>query len=233
MNVKKITSIFVEGITDVALYRAFLIYKFSYSRLSEREETFVKEDLLKKQIKTELLPCEQVRFLKSSEHIVLIQAKDGYDRLRKFCEEIRNALPRIERKIKDSLLDVKSFFIFDDEIPDDCNNDYFPKFIDIVSQRMPEEIIWSLIDQFWKKRKDVMQVFQKVEHCLKIIEEETENTIGGDVSKRRINFLKSIFGERCHDHLLKELLKGTSLADEMANLLPESVVKRFSEESSD
>ena len=69
-----------------------------------------------------------------------------------------------------------------------------------------------------------------MEHCLQIIENETENTLKGDVNKRRINFLKSIVGERCHDHLLKELLKGTDLAFEMAKLLPESIVRRFSEE---
>jgi hypothetical protein len=233
MNIKKITSIFVEGITDVALYRAFLMYGFSYSTLKEEEEEFVKEDLLKKQIETKLLPPEQARLLKKNGHLVIIQAKCNNSELKKFCNEIKSAIVRIKRKIESTSFNVKSFFVFDDELPEDCNSNEFPEFIEVVHQQTPEKVIWALLDQFLEKRGDIKYIFQKVEHCLKIIESETKNTLKGNVDKRRINFLKSIVGERCHDHLLRELLKGTDLAFEMAKLLPENIVKRFSEESND
>ena len=230
MNINKITSIFVEGVTDVALYRAFLMYGFSYSTLKKKEEEFVKEDLLKKQIKTQILPSDQVRFLKKNDHLVIIQAKSNDNELKKFCNEIKVAVGKIKRNIENTSFNVKSFFVFDDEVPEDCNSSGFPEFIEVVYQQTPEKVIWALVDQFLEKRKNVRDIFQKVEHCLQIIENETENTLKGDVNKRRINFLKSIVGERCHDHLLKELLKGTDLAFEMAKLLPESIVRRFSEE---
>jgi len=228
MNVRKITSIFVEGITDVALYRAFLMYGFSYSILRKEEEEFVKEDLLRKQIKTKLLPSEPVRFLRKDDHLVIIQAKSNNIELERFCNEIKRAIKRIKRKIEGTSFDVKSFFIFDEEIPEGCSSDEFPEFVEVICQQVPEKVIWALVDPFFEKHKDIRSVFQKVEHCLETIESETKSILGGDFNKKRVNFLKSIFGERCHDHLLEKLLKGTDLANEMLKLLPESVVKRFS-----
>jgi hypothetical protein len=198
--------------------------------LEEEEEEFVKEDLLKKQIKLRLLPSEQARFLKKNDHLVIIQAKSNYNELEKFCSEIKTAFKRIKRKIEDTSFNVKSFFVFDEKIPGDCNSNEFPKFIEAVCQQTPEKVIWTLFKQFLEKREDVRNIFQKVEHCLEIIESETKNTLKGNVNKRRINFLKSIVGERCHDHLLSELLKGTGLAFKVAELLPKSIVKRFSKD---
>jgi len=228
MNINKITSIFVEGITDVALYRAFLIYRFSYSKLTESEEEFVKEDILKRQIKTRILPPEPVRFLKKNKHLVIIQAKYNNNELKKFCNEIKGAIVRIKRKIESTSFNVKSFFVFDDEVPEDCNPNEFPEFIEVVCQRTPEEIILSLVDSFLRIR-NIENIFQEMMDCFREI--ENRNPIRGDLNKRKINLLKSIVGERCHDHLLGDLLRGTDLASEMAELLPESIVRRFSEES--
>jgi len=241
-NIKSITSIFVEGVTDVALYRAILMERFSFSTLDFEEEEDLKEEFLKEK-KLSILPINQVRFLKREEELVLIQGKNGYDRLKGFCKEVKNAKKRINRKIREfSPIDIKTFFIFDNDtgVPSECNEE-LPSFLVVTSQQIPENFIFSILGLLFnlsgqmegKKREKIERIkedFHRLKWCFEEVKKRNWNW--KNLEKREINLLKSVIGERCHDHLLQELLrllKKIDAVSEIDYLLPSSIVERFTQ----
>jgi hypothetical protein len=239
IKIERITSIFVEGITDVALYRAILRKRFGFSQLTTEEEIDLKDDLLK-EAELSILPKEQVRFLKRKEELVIIQGKNEYSGLKEFCEWVKDAIPVISRKIGEYSIDIKAFFIFDNDngIPAECEGE-FPPFLVVTSQQLPERIIFSILDLLFnqtgetkgKGREQIIEIkenFQQIKECFERLKEKNKGW--KNLEKREVNLLKSIVGERCHDHLLVELLKLLRKVDSISKidpLLPPQIISRF------
>jgi len=224
-KLEKYTSIFVEGITDVAIYRNFLIHTCHFSRLTEEDEERLRERL--RRIESSLLPYEHVKFVKRENEYVLIKGFGGRGELEKFCSDQKMVPSFVKRKIdeiRDSykIGEIRIFIIFDDSIPENCGEEKTLHPIRIVQQRTPEDIIWNLFRELLKTDKGFSDFFSELNPCLKKIEK-----LGGDIGKRRVNFLKSIIGERCHEHLLEELLKKFKLSAELKKLLPKEIVEAF------
>ena len=215
MRIEKVTSIFVEGVTDVALHRGILKKRFSFKTLEGEEEEVVatlKYELGLKGVK--IVPVEQVRFLKRGSHLIIIQGKQGIIKLRRFCEEVKLARRQISDKIEESGIELKSFFIFDNGIPSQCKET--PNFMITTSQPTPEEFIFNLLENLLFRKKGeiegerVKEEISTLEGSLQQLKscfEQLPLSSTGEIGRKRVNLLKSLIGERCHDHLLDELLE--------------------------
>lgn len=219
---EKIVSIFVEGPTDVEIYRTFLSKCLNFYVNNEKEKTTKRFLQVRREIGS-LFPYENVRYLFKNNTVVLIQAKLGKDKLKNFAENVLESFEDIKRKIDEvqsSLkIRLKSFIIFDKEIPKSLRGkEKFISILTILAQpNLPEEIILNLV----KHCPDICQRFEKLTICWKDLKPE------GDEFKQKVNLLKSLIGERCHAHLLEELIKFTQGCDLVKSLLPQSMVKNI------
>ena len=220
---EKIVSIFVEGPTDVEIYRTFLreCLNFYVDNKKNKKEKTTKRFLQVKIDIESLFPYENVRYLFKNNTVVLIQAKLGEDKLKNFAENVLESFEDIKRKINEvqgSLkIELKSFIIFDKKIPESLRGkEKFVPILTILAQpNLPEEIILNLV----KHCPDICQRFEKLTICWKSLKSE------GDEFKQKVNLLKSLIGERCHAHLLEELIKFTQGCDLVKSLLPQAVLE--------
>jgi hypothetical protein len=221
---KRLVSIFVEGPTDVEIYRIFLRKCYDFCSLSLDKEKEVKKFLRIKIGIESLFPHEYVRFLLKDDILVLLQAKQGKDILKRFTENVVESFKEIKRKIqnvKNSLnIDLISFIIFDKKVPETLDNFRDPEgnLNILYQQNLPEEIIIELV----KNCQNIQQMFEELLRCWEKI-----NDGKGDENKRKVNLLKSLIGERCYSHLLEELIDYLKDCNKLKSLLPEIIVKFF------
>ncbi len=224
-------SIFVEGITDVELYKTFFIKCYGFKLLDSEEEDKFRKGLTRKGIDVEKsefpFPTRRVRLLKNKKQDVYIsiQAKGGKVELQKFAFQI---LDNWDKVYKSKLINfnkvsvnVKSFFVFDEGISPEIVNPDEKYLIVIKQQYLPEDVILDFLEKC-KELKHIKDNFEKLMELWKHLQLHSQND--KTRKKRLVNLLKSLFGERCHSHLFEKLIEKCG-CDEMRKLLPEEITK--------
>jgi len=191
-----------------------MFYKFKLLESKEEQNFIMELERKEKGIDRESefpFPIHRVRLLKCNEIHISIHAKGGKHELEKFASEILNTSKYFESKLKSFEKDgikVKSFFIFDEEIPSDLKKflKRLKKYLVITYQKyLPEDIILNFIRNCENDRLKLVKAnFEKLKELWEGLQPNTPNNRAK--IKRLVNLLKSLEGERCYSHLLEKLI---------------------------
>ncbi len=235
----KLISIFVEGITDVELYQNFITkcYGFRLSSPKKEESLRTKLSAIGVNLGKEFpFPTRRVRLLGKADVYISLQGKGGLENLKRFALTIINSWEEKYKSafkdLKDKNIYIRSFFIFDEKIPDEVYDSYkceIEFFITLTYQKyLPEDIILELFEKCnlqdnHTKFLRLLDCWCQINNIDKVAIEIEKNR--NNYKKQKVNLLKSIVGERCHSHLFDILLGNREkCCERMERYLPEELI---------
>ncbi len=207
-----LATVFVEGTTDVRLYKAIFRGIFNCHFVKADEEEHLKDILRRERVPRKLFPWESALFLNCPGKLVILHGCGGYSRLLSLLEGIEDkAIGILRRKFETVNIQTnygelgrfELWFIFDEDARDKVGSVYRFRFLDdyifVEFQKTPEEFVLKNFEKIYRQESVERILYHD---CLSVFEKRLRVVS----LKKRAGLIKTIIGERCYDHLFEVII---------------------------
>lgn len=206
-----LATVFVEGTTDVRLYKAIFRDIFNCHFLKADEEEHIKDILRRERVPRKLFPQESALFLNCPSKLVILHGCGGYSRLLSLLEGIEDkALEILRRKFETGNIQTnygelgrfELWFIFDEDVRDKLESiPRLDKDIFVEFQITPEEFVLKNFEKIYRQESIERMLYHD---CLSVFEKRLRVVS----LKKRAALIKAVIGERCYDQLFEVIMSG-------------------------
>ncbi len=213
-----LTSVFVEGITDVRIYKTILAKLFQCNPLEAEEESRLKELFQSKRLSDVLFPRQNVIYMNCQDRLVILKGQGGVDKLLGLLESIRiQDLRRLKRQIEKNKIvyndwtfdKFELWFIFDEDVRENAtrferirkvlSSDVVKNGMFIRFQKTPENLVIENFKKVYPPDSGEVKLFDELPPMY-------ERYIGDFGPKRQFYVIKSMIGLGCYDQLFENLI---------------------------